>query len=277
VRSRRASSLQGFQARRVIVLQPDWLCYDLAKPMSTALLGIWRAFAVGFFSLCALVENAITIPFVARARRLHARTAWLRRWSRFACRVVGIRVTTRGSMPQSGLLVCNHLSYLDVVVLSSIWPCVFVAKRDVATWPLFGWLARAAGTIFVDRERRLASADVVDLVRDAVAGGSLVVLFPEGTSSDGSTVLPFKSALLESAVELRCPVAPAAIEYALDDGSVADEVCYWGDMTLVPHLLNLFFKREIRSTCSFSLPRIRAGNRKEIAHELREEIISMRS
>ncbi len=162
-------------------------------------------------------------------------------------------------MPRSGLLVCNHLSYLDVIVLSSIRPCVFVAKRDVAAWPLFGWLARAAGTIFVDRERRLASADVVDLVRDAVAGGSLVVLFPEGTSSDGSTVLPFKSALLESAVELRCPVAAAAIEYSLDDGSVADEVCYWGDMTLVPHLLNLFFKREIRSTCSFSLPRIRVG------------------
>jgi 1-acyl-sn-glycerol-3-phosphate acyltransferase len=244
--------------------------------MSTALLGIWRAFAVGFFSLCALVENAITIPF-AGARRLHARTAWLSRWSRFACRVVGIRVTTRGSMPHSGLLVCNHLSYLDVIVLSSIWPCVFVAKRDVAAWPLFGWLARAAGTIFVDRERRLTSADVVDLVRETVAGGSLLVLFPEGTSSDGSTVLPFKSALLESAVELRCPVAAAAIEYALNDGSVADEVCYWGDMSLVPHLLNLFFKREIRSTCSFSLPRIRAGNRKQIAQELREEIVSMRS
>jgi lyso-ornithine lipid O-acyltransferase len=245
--------------------------------MSTALLGTWRAFAVGFFCLCALVENAITIPFFAQARRRHARTAWLRRWSRFACRIVGIRVTTRGSMPHSGLLVCNHLSYLDIIVLSSIRPCVFVAKRDVAAWPLFGWLARAAGTIFVDRERRLASANVVDLVREAVAGGSLVVLFPEGTSSDGSTVLPFKSALLESAVKLRCPVGAGAIDYGLDDGSVADEVCYWRDMTLVPHLLNLFFKREIRSMCSFSLPRIRAGDRKEIAHELREEIIRMRS
>jgi 1-acyl-sn-glycerol-3-phosphate acyltransferase len=180
-------------------------------------------------------------------------------------------------MPHSGLLVCNHLSYLDIIVLSSIRPCVFVAKRDVAAWPLFGWLARAAGTIFVDRERRLASANVVDLVREAVAGGSLVVLFPEGTSSDGSTVLPFKSALLESAVELRCPVGAGAIDYGLDDGSVADEVCYWRDMSLVPHLLNLFFKREIRSMCSFSLPRIRAGDRKEIAHELREEIVSMRS
>ncbi len=219
----------------------------------------------------------MTIPFVARSERLHARTAWLQRWSRFACRVLGIRVTRRGSMPQSGLLVCNHLSYLDVVVLSSIGPCVFVAKRDVAAWPLFGWLAHAAGTIFVDRERRLASADVVDLVREAIAGGSLVVLFPEGTSSDGSTVLPFKSSLLESAVQLRCPVAAAAIEHALEDGSVADEVCYWGDMTLLPHLLNLFSKREIRSKCSFSLPKIRAGDRKEIAAELREEIVSMRS
>src|SRR6266567_3313968 len=230
----RASSLPGDQARRLVAPQPGWLCYDLAKTMSTALLGIWRAFAVGFFSLCALVENAIAIPFFAQARRQYARAAWLRRWSRFA-------------------------------------------YRDVAAWPLFGWLARAAGTIFVDRERRLASADVVDLVREAVAGGLLVVLFPEGTSSDGSTVLPFKSALLESAVELRCPVAAAAIEYALDEGSVADEVCYWRDMTLVPHLINLFFKREVRSKCSFSVPKIRVGDRKEIARELRDEIVSMRS
>jgi 1-acyl-sn-glycerol-3-phosphate acyltransferase len=250
---------------------------DLQSLMRTAFLGIWRAFAVTFFSLCALVENAITIPFFPRGRRVHARAAWLHRWSRFACRVVGIHVTTHGSMPRSGLLVSNHLSYLDVLVLSSVRPCVFVAKRDVAGWPFFGWLARAAGTIFVDREHRLASSRVVDLVKEAIASGSVVVLFPEGTSSDGTTVLPFKSALLDSAVQLRCPVATTAIQYALDEGSVADEVCYWRDMTLVSHLLNLFFKREIRSNCSFSVPKIRAGDRKEIARELREEIISMRS
>jgi 1-acyl-sn-glycerol-3-phosphate acyltransferase len=180
-------------------------------------------------------------------------------------------------MPQAGLLVCNHLSYLDIIVLSSIGPCVFVAKRDVAGWPLFGWLARAAGTIFVDRENRFSSPAVVDCVRQKISNGSVVVLFAEGTSSDGATVLPFKSALLESAVQLRCLVATATISYALDHGSVADEVCYWRDMTLVPHLLNLFFKREIRSTCSLSLPKIRSGNRKQIAHELREEIMSMRS
>ena len=240
-------------------------------------LGIWRVFAVVFFSLCALGHNAITIPFIRRDRRLHARAAWLHWWCRFACRVLGIQVTKHGSMPSSGLLVSNHLSYLDIVVLSSIRPSVFVAKRDLASWPLFGWLAHAAGAIFVDRERRFSSNKAVDLVRKAIASGSVVVLFPEGTSSNGSTVLPFKSALLESAVQLLCPVTSASVDYALDDGSVADEICYWRDMTLLPHLLNLLFKREIRATYSFSSAKIRLGDRKEIAHELRDEIASMRS
>jgi 1-acyl-sn-glycerol-3-phosphate acyltransferase len=275
---RRASCLPGIdRARRPVAPQVrhgesvQWrtrcLCY---------VVGIWRAFAVLFFSLCALIENAIKIAFLTRTKRLRVRTVWLHRWSRFACYVLGIRVATHGSMPQAGLLVCNHLSYLDIVTLSSIEPCVFVAKRDVAAWPLFGWLARGAGTIFVDRKKRFCSPAAVDYIREAIKNGSVVVLFAEGTSSDGSTVLPFKSALLESAVQLGCPVATAAISYGLDHGSVADEVCYWRDMTLVPHLLNLFFKREIRSSCVFSPPKIRFGDRKRIANELREEVMSMR-
>ena len=250
---------------------------DALQHLDTFLLGIWRAFAVVFFSLCALVQNAISIPFVRRERRLDARGAWLHKWCRFASRVLGIRIRTHGSMPSSGLLVSNHLSYLDIIVLSSIRPCVFVAKRDVARWPLFGWLAHAAGTIFVDRDRRFSSPKAVDAIGDAIASGSVVVLFPEGTSSGGSTVLPFKSALLESAVRLQAPIAAASIEYAIDDGSVADEVCYWRDMTLVPHLLNLLLKREIRADYSFSPAKLRDGNRKEIAHELRHEILSIRS
>ena len=250
---------------------------DVLQYLGILFLGIWRAFAVIFFSLCALVHNAISILFVRRDRRLHVRAAWLHSWCRFARRVLGICVTTQGSASASGLLISNHLSYLDIIVLSSIRPCVFVAKRDVANWPMFGWLAHAAGTIFVDRERRFASNKAVDLIRKAISGGTLVVLFPEGTSSDGSTVLPFKSALLESAVQLRSPIAAAFIEYALDEGSVADEVCYWRDMTLVPHLLNLLFKRGIRANYSFSPAQVRSGNRKEIARELRDEIVSMRS
>ncbi len=253
---------------------------DAGRPGSTipvtTLLAAWRAFAAVFFSACALAEIMAVILFVRREHRLAMRTEWLHRWCRFACRVLGIRVTTHGAMPRSGLLVCNHLSYLDIIVLCSIRPCIFVAKRDVAGWPLFGWLAHAAGTIFVDRQRPLAAVLVVTRIHAVIATGLPVVLFPEGTSSDGSTVLPFKSSLLEAAVRLGCPVGTAAIGYSLDYGSVADEVCYWRDMTLVPHLLNLFFKREIRSKCSFSCPKIRVGNRKEIARALRDEVVSMR-
>jgi lyso-ornithine lipid O-acyltransferase len=250
---------------------------DTVQSIGSVLLGIWRAFAVVFFSLFALVHNTIMIPFVRRPRRVHARSAWLHRWCQFACCVLGLRVTTHGTIPSSGLLVSNHLSYLDIVVLSSIRPCIFVAKRDVASWPLFGWLAQVAGTVFVDRNRKFGTPKSVDVIGDAIGAGSVVVLFPEGTSSDGSTVLPFKSALLESAVQLRCPIAAASIDYGLNDGSVADEVCYWREMTLVPHLLNLFFKREIRANYSFSPTKVRGGNRKEIARELRDEVVSMRS
>jgi len=254
---------------------------DAERPGSTipvtTLLAAWRAFAVVFFSACALAEIMAVILFVRREHRLATRTEWLHRWCRFACRVLGIRVTTHGAMPRSGLLVCNHLSYLDIVVLSSIRPCIFVAKRDVAAWPLFGWLARAAGTIFVDRQRPLVAAFAVNRIHVAITTGLPVVLFPEGTSSDGSTVLPFKSSLLESAVQVGCPVGTAAIAYSLDHGSVADEVCYWRDMPLLPHLVNLFFKREVRSKCSFSDPKIRVGDRKQIARALHDEVVSMRS
>ena len=244
--------------------------------MKNALLGTWRALIIGFFACWALVESWIAMPFVPRERRLRARAAWLTRWSRLASLIMTLRTTAQGSIPTSGLLVSNHLSYLDIIVLSSIQPCIFVAKRDIAGWPFFGALTTASGTIYVDRERRLASSQIVDAIRDAIASGSLVVLFPEGTSSNGETVLPFKSALLEAVVQLRCEVATVAIDYELDDGSVVEEVCYWRDTPFIAHLLNLWRKREIRASCQFSPAKVRSGNRKEIATELREEILAMR-
>lgn len=237
----------------------------------------WRAIALSFFSICALIEVGVTIPFVRHDRRILARSEWLHRWCSFGCRILGIRPTLSGLIPRAGLLVCNHLSYLDILVLSSIRPCVFVAKRDVAAWPLFGWLARAAGTIFVDRRSRLASEVVVALMRQALVSDALVVLFPEGTSSDGSTVLPFKSALLEPALQLNCTVTAGGIDYSLPSGSVADEVCYWRDMTLVPHLFNLLRKAEVKSKLSFARVDTRDTDRKQLALELRREVVRLRS
>jgi len=248
-----------------------------SAPAATIFLAIGRATAVLFFSLCALIEIAAIMPFVRAVNRVHVRAAWLHVWCRFACRVLGIHVRLCGSMPRSGLLVCNHLSYLDIIVLSSITPCVFVAKANVAAWPLFGWLTRAAGTIFADRRRKLSAAAAIEEIREAMAEGALVVLFPEGTSSDGSGILPFKSTLLQPALDLGCNITAAAIDYSLSGGSVADEICYWRDMTLVPHLLNLFTKPVIKSKLVVAPVVFRCSNRKEIARALREQIIAMRS
>ena len=238
---------------------------------------ILRSSAFIFFSLIALAEISVTNVFIAAKCRLSTRAAWLHRWCRFACLILGIRKSVIGTIPESGLIVCNHLSYLDIVVFSSVRPCVFVAKKDVGSWPLFGWLARAAGTIFADRNRKTAAGGIVDLIQEAVNDGALVVLFPEGTSSDGRSVLPFKSALLEPALQASCELSAAAIGYSLACGSVANEVCYWRDMTLVPHLLNLFSKRQINSKLTIARARCPRHCRKELARDLRHQVVELRS
>ena len=164
-----------------------------------------------------------------RQTSLPARARWLQQSARRSLRVLNVDWRVVGDIPQRGLLVANHLSYLDIAVLSAITPATFVAKREVKGWPVFGWFARMGGTIFVHREKRTDVGRTAAEIREALDGGALVVLYPEGTSSGGETVLPFKSALLEPAVRSEHPLSAGCFAYALADGSVPDEVCYWGD------------------------------------------------
>jgi 1-acyl-sn-glycerol-3-phosphate acyltransferase len=175
------------------------------------------------------------------------------------------------------LLVANHLSYLDIVLLSSLTPCVFVAKNEVKEWPVFGWFARLAGTVFVDRNDRRDAARANELIRSALREGALVVLFPEGTSSNGSTVLPFKSSLLQAAIGERVPITVAALRYELADGDAGAEVCYWGEHTLVPHLVKLLSKREVKASVSFAEMTNTWRDRKKLAAQLHAEVSALHS
>jgi len=205
------------------------------------------------------------------------RAVWLQHSCRRALRVLGAELDVAGAIPKHGLLVCNHLSYVDILALSTCAPVVFVAKRDVRSWPVFGWFARLAGTVFVDRENRTRIGKTTEEIETALERGALVVLFPEGTSSDGKTVLPFKSSLLEPATHLKHPLTTALIQYELPDGDVGEEVCYWKDMTLVPHLLNLMSKRGLRASIRFTPTRAGSSDRKEIARQLHSEILQMKA
>jgi lyso-ornithine lipid O-acyltransferase len=207
---------------------------------------------------------------------LVARAAWLQRSSRRFLRIFRVETRVAGPVPAGGLLVCNHLSYLDILVLAARAPAVFVAKREVKSWPVFGWFANLVGTLFVDRDRRTHVGPLTQKIQDLLNRGMLVILFPEGTSSDGRTVLPFKSALLEPAARQTHPLFAGFIGYELDDGDVGEEVCYWKDMIFVPHLINLMGKRSIRASLRFTQLRQGSADRKELARQLHSQVLSLK-
>jgi len=204
------------------------------------------------------------------------RARWLQNVCRRALHVFRIELRAIGPIPSSGLLVCNHLSYLDVLVLGATAPCVFVSKCEVRCWPVFGWFASLAGTLFLRRDKRSDVARMNREMRRALDTGVLVVLFPEGTTSDGRAVLPFKSSLLEAATGPPHGLSAGFIEYALNDGSVANEVCYWRDMTLAPHLLNLLGKRGLEAQLRFTRLRQASPDRKQLARQLHSEVVRLK-
>lgn len=207
------------------------------------------------------------------------RGQWLHRWSPFANRAIGLHLQCQGAPPPQGMIVSNHLSYLDILAYSAVAPCVFVAKQEVAGWPVLGLFARMAGTIFVDRTRRMKAGETNLAIADALRQGAVIVLFPEGTSSAGHSVLPFHSSLFESLAQLNSTISPAAIRYELSDGSVSEEVCYWGEMTLAPHLLNLLRRRRVRTQIVFRRLDldVRHFSRKQVAKILHDTVCSLLS
>jgi 1-acyl-sn-glycerol-3-phosphate acyltransferase len=223
----------------------------------------------------AAIRFAPCILFRSGSSGLEARASWLQAGCQRGLRIFNVEINAAGPIPNCGLLVSNHLSYLDILVLSALTPSIFVAKRDVKSWPIFGWFARLGGTLFADRDHRTQVGQLTRELRTVLDKGALVVLFPEGTSSDGSTVLPFKSALLEPATNASHPVSASLIQYQLEDGNVREEVCYWKDMTFIPHLLNLLSKRRIKASVCFAGPQPDRTNRKELARHLRSEVLKL--
>jgi lyso-ornithine lipid O-acyltransferase len=203
------------------------------------------------------------------------RAQWLHRWCGTAIRRLGIGLQQEGNFPSGGLLVANHLSYLDILVLSAMHPCVFVSKQEVRSWPLFGLMAKLSGTVFVDRTRTSAAHGANAEMSNALAEGAVVVLFPEGTSSDGSQVLPFRTALFDAATKAGANVVSAHISYDVADGSAASDVCYWGEMSFFPHLLRLLSRHEVRARVRFAAETRKFADRKLAARVTRDVIASL--
>lgn len=206
-----------------------------------------------------------------RTRRARLRDAVMHRWARQVVRVLGIRPRVDGAPPTGGgLLVANHLSYVDVLVFAAIRPVSFLAKAEVSRWPVLGWIARVVGVQFVVREDKRNLANVAARLDGEVRRGHLVLVFAEGTSSAGDDVLPFRPAMLAPAAAARMPVAHAAIRYETPAGSppARESVCWWGDMAFVPHLRALLRLSAIEAKVRFCERAVVGDDRKALARAL---------
>lgn len=183
-------------------------------------------------------------------------------------------VSFSGGQDAAGLIVSNHLTYLDILMYSAARPFLFVAKSEVRRWPFLGTMARLGGTIFVDRGRSLQAAEASRQIEQGLREGMPVLLFPEGTSSDGSSVLPFRSPFFDPAIRAGVLVTAAAIRYHADDAA-EDQVTYWGDMVFAPHLFRTMCIRGLSAEISFDSPR-RFPDRKSAARQAWQQVQSLR-
>lgn len=197
--------------------------------------------------------------------------AWTNHWAKALCASVGIDVRTEGNLPSGGcLLTPNHIGYCDILALAHTLPTVFVAKSEIASWPVIGRLFEAAGHISVARGNRRSLPQTCRDIASFLGADQKVCVFLEGTSTGGDAVRPFHSSLVQAAIDTQTPLVPVAIRWsALQPGVRIDEdVAYWKDHAFVPHLWRFLGLRGIAAVVRFGAPIESSGrNRKELAAE----------
>lgn len=193
------------------------------------------ALIVGMF-LLGLAAVGVVMPALGRrARPVHE--AIVMRWNRSVCRILKLRLHVSGRPdPQASLWVANHISWLDIIALGSLLPCQFVAKGDVAEWPVIGYIAKGIGTLFVKRGDAGQTAGTAELMLWRLRQGRRLLLFPEGTTSRGDTLLRFHGKLFQPAQRAGAVVQAVALRY---HGEAADAVPFVGEDEFLPHLLNI--------------------------------------
>jgi 1-acyl-sn-glycerol-3-phosphate acyltransferase len=211
---------------------------------------------------------------------LEQRATWLQQSARIILKCLGIKSRVEGRPPACGLVVSNHLSYLDIIIISAAMPCFFVAKMEIGGWPFFGKAARTGGTIFLDRSSLTSAMSVADQITERLRIPIPVLLFPEGTSTDGAQVLRFHSRLIDPATTAGAPITAAAIRYVLEGGMSEGgmqerELCWYGDESFSTHLWQVLGVAGFSAQLHFGEPKI-YPDRRMAADETHAEITAWR-
>jgi 1-acyl-sn-glycerol-3-phosphate acyltransferase len=208
-----------------------------------------------------------------------AEAAWrIHRYCRKIVRALGVSWSTEGAPVLTGAVVSNHLSYLDILIFAAIHPFIMVAKSEVRGWPGIGWLTRKAGTVYVVRGGGPSTYPAVNrAMAKAYQSGLPVLFFPEGTTTDGSEVLAFRRGLFHSVLNEDVELQTAALCYASHDLgiSVANDVCWWGDALLLPHIWRLAQAKGIHASIRFGAVVEQRDDRFVLSQSARREIVAM--
>jgi 1-acyl-sn-glycerol-3-phosphate acyltransferase len=228
------------------------------------------------FALCQVIARY----WLLRLRgplSLERRALWMQSSSQNVLACLNVRYRVEGELPTHGLVVSNHLSYLDVPILLAAKACFFVAKSEIASWPFFGRMGTIGGTIFLNRSSRASAQSVADVMveRLKLSIPIPVLLFPEGTSTDGSEVLRFHSRLIDPAIRVGAPITPAALRYLPEGGLDERDLCWFGDAAFMKHLWKLLGAGGFEAEVRFGAPRVYTDRRKA-AEETRAEVTAMR-
>lgn len=245
-------------------------------PQTSLLVRGARLLKMGLSFLMGLYILTFHYPRLSREKRSQVSQAW----SRGFLSALAIDLRVSGQLPrrpaENTLIVSNHVSWLDIIALASCTPPRFVAKQEIRRWPLVGWMVNRGGTLFIDRSNRRDASRVNQIMANALGEGDCLCVFPEGTTTTGHVLLPFKSSLFESALLAHSQVIPVALRYVDERGQLTSAPAYAGETTFWQSLGRLLRLRRVTVEVHFGAPLI-AGEeplltRFELAEAARHDI-----
>ncbi len=244
--------------------------------MARHLRAAWRLLRLVLHMLHGLAVVARRFPHLDEAQR----QARVQAWAQALLAHAGVGLQVRGVPPAAGpvLLVANHSSWLDIPLLHAARYCRFVSKADVQDWPLVGTLASAAGTLYLARHSRRAVQRTLQAMQAALGQRQVLALFPEGTTGDGHTLLPFHGNLLQAAVDVDAPVQPVGLRF-LDaaTGAVTTAPCWPGDESLLRAVWRTLAAPALVAQVRFGAPEAAAGrHRRAWAQALQARVDALR-
>lgn len=194
-------------------------------------------------------------------------------------RAFNIKVVTYGEPPspdiQGVMFVANHISWSDIHALNSLIPLRFIAKSDIKSWPVFGYLVTKANTLFIDRNKRQDAGRIVEITAESLMAGDNLCFFPEGTTTEGALVLPFKGSVLQAAISANSHVWPVAIRYVNETGGINTEIAYAGETTLIESMQKVLKQKNPVIELHFLEPINSVGqNRRDLTQRAYDAIVT---